>query len=407
MWLARAGLIVQIASILLLTLFPVLDAEPIPGALLLGKSADAISNFALFLPLGVLAGTLGWPFRRAALLGLALSLLVEAAQLIVPGRVTSGLDVVSNALGAAAGHAFLCRFVPFWLSSEMRARSVAQVGAVLALALAVLAGWLQQPLASHAAYYVHRPPDVGHLAPWSGELHSARLGDTEIQNGRAHEPAAIRRALAGDHRVLIEAVWNEFPERLGSPLLVTTQDSQEIWILGVEEHDLVHRYATRAQSLGLQGGYVRWPDALAGLDPPRMLSLEAVRSRGDVCLRVNERRRCGLAPGPGDHWQLLIPGGSTTARWRPWLSGVCVLIGAGTLGIAGGLGGFPAVLTTGLAAAGAVWGAPLITGVRPAASGLSALAVGAFLSAAILGDRIAARRWGPGRSGHSAHPGAT
>lgn len=63
------------------------------------------ANIVLFLPIGILfVLLLGW--RRwwlAALLGIALTVSIEAAQLILPGRVTDPRDVVSNSVGAIIG----------------------------------------------------------------------------------------------------------------------------------------------------------------------------------------------------------------------------------------------------------------------------------------------------------------
>ena len=67
---------------------------------------EFIANIVLFVPLGFLLTLL---FRRAwlgALVALALSVAVELAQLLLPGRVASPRDVLANVAGAALG-AFL------------------------------------------------------------------------------------------------------------------------------------------------------------------------------------------------------------------------------------------------------------------------------------------------------------
>lgn len=64
---------------------------------------EFIANIVLFIPLGFLLTLL---FRRpwlGASLALTLSVAVELAQLLLPGRFASPRDVLANALGAALG----------------------------------------------------------------------------------------------------------------------------------------------------------------------------------------------------------------------------------------------------------------------------------------------------------------
>ncbi len=68
---------------------------------------DGALNVLFFAPLGFL---LAWGRGRrwlfaAALLGLLLTLAIESAQHVIPGRDSSALDVVANSLGAALGAA--------------------------------------------------------------------------------------------------------------------------------------------------------------------------------------------------------------------------------------------------------------------------------------------------------------
>jgi hypothetical protein len=65
--------------------------------------ADVVQNIALFLPLGFF---IGFAHRgRAALTGLALSVVVESVQQFIPGRSPSLIDIATNTLGAWIGGA--------------------------------------------------------------------------------------------------------------------------------------------------------------------------------------------------------------------------------------------------------------------------------------------------------------
>jgi len=67
------------------------------------------ANIVLFIPVGVLfALMLGW--RRwwlALILGVALTVSIEVAQLVLPDRVTDPRDVVSNSIGSTIGVAIV------------------------------------------------------------------------------------------------------------------------------------------------------------------------------------------------------------------------------------------------------------------------------------------------------------
>src|SRR5690554_3704091 len=70
------------------------------------------ANIILFIPVGVLFTLmLGW--RRwwlALILGVALTVSIEVAQLVLPDRVTDPRDVVSNSIGSTIGVAIVLVF---------------------------------------------------------------------------------------------------------------------------------------------------------------------------------------------------------------------------------------------------------------------------------------------------------
>jgi glycopeptide antibiotics resistance protein len=65
--------------------------------------ADFALNLALFAPGGVLLRALGPGASACTALGALLSLGIESAQMWIPHRYPSQLDVLANALGALAG----------------------------------------------------------------------------------------------------------------------------------------------------------------------------------------------------------------------------------------------------------------------------------------------------------------
>jgi glycopeptide antibiotics resistance protein len=115
----------SLLAILAFTLVP-LDAEneleliPLSELVLEVRRSDATSllellvesaaNILLFIPLGVALGLRGMSKMKTALFALALTAVVEAAQLlVVSGRTASVDDVFLNTLGAVLGHLLLTR----------------------------------------------------------------------------------------------------------------------------------------------------------------------------------------------------------------------------------------------------------------------------------------------------------
>lgn len=75
------------------------------GGLPVTYTSDIVMNVALFVPLGIAVAAL-LPLRftpLAVLFGAAVSLAVETAQSVVPGRVPDADDVLHNTVGAALG----------------------------------------------------------------------------------------------------------------------------------------------------------------------------------------------------------------------------------------------------------------------------------------------------------------
>jgi len=71
-------------------------------------AVEFLANIALFVPVGVLVPLACGSMRPgvlvlAVLLGFAVSLGIEFAQMAIPGRVSDPRDLLSNTLGAVAG----------------------------------------------------------------------------------------------------------------------------------------------------------------------------------------------------------------------------------------------------------------------------------------------------------------
>lgn len=75
------------------------------GGVTLAHNSDVVMNIALFVPLGIAVAAL-LPLRFAPVtvpFAAAVSLAVETAQSLIPGRVPDVDDVLHNTIGAAVG----------------------------------------------------------------------------------------------------------------------------------------------------------------------------------------------------------------------------------------------------------------------------------------------------------------
>ncbi|TVP79185.1 MAG: VanZ family protein, partial [Gemmatimonadales bacterium] len=140
-----------VAAILVLTLRPAgpgshLGVHPLCLACGDVPLANAVRNVVLFVPAGVALGFLLGRVLPVALAALALTLGIEAAQFVVPGRNPLLVDVLTNATGGALG-GWLGVHLPRILAPPPRlATRLAAAGSLAATAVLARAGWLLAPV---------------------------------------------------------------------------------------------------------------------------------------------------------------------------------------------------------------------------------------------------------------------
>jgi VanZ family protein len=104
--LRRGLLAAWFAAVLLVTLAPFWPLRAVPKGFAVASRLgppDFALNVILFLPAGVLLRLLGRSASSCTAAGALLSLAIESAQMWIPHRHPSQLDILANALGALAG----------------------------------------------------------------------------------------------------------------------------------------------------------------------------------------------------------------------------------------------------------------------------------------------------------------
>ena len=366
--LAAAGL--ATSAILVATLIPVHNLasashEPrVAGAPF--QLADFARNIVLFAPLGASLACNRLSVLRALLLAAALSAGIELAQGALPiaGRDASVSDWVANVAGTGLAIA-LCRTARTWLRPAPRTvRRLALLAGAAAAACLVGTGVLLTPDPTDAIYFGHHTPSsLAYLAPYDGTVLDASIDEVKIPYGWLPSSERIRNRLRGDYTLRVNALSGAPPTDLAALLLVTDYDNNEILLLGPDGDDLVYRFRTRADSLGLQPATVRLRRALAQIAPGSALELRVERSAADLCIAVDRDRNCGYGFTVGDGWQLFTPDDRIAgiARW-PFASAWLALLFL-PLGYWGRRDG--ASLAAGGIAAAALLLAPFVTPLRP------------------------------------------
>ncbi|HEU4630909.1 MAG TPA: VanZ family protein, partial [Gemmatimonadaceae bacterium] len=408
--LALLFLPAALAAIALATLTP---GEPGPHVfpltcLVCGPAggADVARNVLLFLPFGAALALRSTRLRTALALSLALTLLVESAQLwVVPGRDPTLSDVLANTLGGLLGY-LIAAHAPLWLQPTRRqARRLVTAGALLWLAqLALTAAGLQW--APPPAPYVENvlPPVGAQMRAFEGELLGRWVDGTP--SGTGFGGAAVEAGLARGQLAVRATVRPAYPPGMLRPLVVYFSRAWEpVLVFGQQGRDLVFRARTRSQEAHLGGPTFRLADVFPPLD-----SLPGGRSSGDDPITVAASvdgpavRLSGSVRGAAARaatlerrlslgWAFVVPDLAPARRIGPllgalWLAGPLLPLAfwARQAAPPGPRGALIGAIATAVGAAAAVWGVSAATGLTVGATETVAAAL-AILLGIVLGAR--------------------
>jgi hypothetical protein len=295
-------------------------------------TADALTNIILFLPLGVglaLGGTRSWrPLLRAC----ALSAGVEFVQLFLPGREPSVGDVISNTLGAAVGMAAV-HTAPLWVRPSVAVRrSLALAASVAGLLVFTGTGVLLRPSFPRSEYFGQWTPNLAHLEWYRGRVRSATLGPMTIPPTRLADSDSARSLLVAGAPLTVRARLGPPVPALGSLFSIADDHLREIALLGPDRGDLVFRYRTLADEVGLDRPDLRVRGMMKLLRPSDTVTIEVRRGERGSCVRVEARATCGLAFSLSQGWALLmypefLPRWLEALLGKAWMAGLLLPLG--------------------------------------------------------------------------------
>jgi hypothetical protein len=279
--------------------------------------ADALSNFALFLPLGLAVGLRG-KARLLLIVPAALSLSIELLQVWIPGRDPSLGDMVFNTAGGATGVLVGWAVSGGALLRHLRPASFT-LGAGAGLVL-VGTGWLVQPSLPDTTYYGQWTPELGHFAPYEGTVSLVRIGGASVPSWRVADPADIRQRLLARDPLEVRFTVGPAPARLAPVFSIHDQHRSEVVLFGARRDDLVFRLRTRASDWLLDPVSVVLRGALRGAVPGQSVHAVVERPPGKVCIAVHDDRFCRGAPHVAMGWQLIVGWAAGPASFEPLLN---------------------------------------------------------------------------------------
>lgn len=312
-----------------------LPSEPVPArggpsyslwCLLCGDfgGVDATLNILLFVPFGLGLGLAGMRTRRALLVVVTTTVVVEGLQLMVlRGRDPSLSDVLTNTLGGALGLLLAARWRTLLFPSRRIARRLAALGFVLWIGERMLSAWLLQPSLPATAWFAQVAPEDVYPANFRGRVESAEIAQRPA-SPRQMDTAwtdRLRRSLHVAARVRAP----EATHALASIVGVLDAERTEIIVLAQEGRAARFRVRLRVADALLRVPSIRLAEAFPADSLPSV-DLSGEARPGELRLRARSaggERVETLRLGAGLGWSFFLPSDwGLTAEVR-WISATC------------------------------------------------------------------------------------
>ncbi|MGH8677277.1 MAG: VanZ family protein [Burkholderiales bacterium] len=251
--------------------------------------ADVALNVLAYMPIGLLVALTLLPripkwFAAlvAAVLGVALSLIIEMVQVYIPARIPSNVDLLCNGIGAIAG-AWLAAWLgdPWLLSGELyrlRERWF-YAGTTVDVCFLLLALWLVTQL--NAEIWLFGNGDVRQLLPEVGAVRYSARAYALIEAGvAALNVAGVGLMLAAISRSLRSAAVS-VALLLGIALLLKSLASTALFVPGNPA-----LWVTPGSIWGLAAGLIVWTSLVAAPKPLQVASAATFLALGTALVNA-------------------------------------------------------------------------------------------------------------------------
>ncbi|HJP60835.1 MAG TPA: VanZ family protein [Gemmatimonadaceae bacterium] len=276
---------------------------------------DFLLNVLLFGPLGVALAMRNWRAATALSAIVALSIGIEITQFFfITGRDASIGDVLANSCGGAIGYV-VTRSFGTWHKPSYRAAFLLFSGwALFWLALQAAVSYSFTPEFPASRYYGQIARVFGYMAPFEGQVVSAKVDTIAVPNFGYAKSAQLRAALQNGKTVATEVVPVGPTPKIAPILRIADAEKQEIAILAQDHTALVFAVRTGAQTLRLRPPVYGMQNVFPSESGSRDTLKLAGRNAGGVVtlsghsIRGTVSREFVLSPATG--WALIYPG-----RW--------------------------------------------------------------------------------------------
>ncbi len=309
-WRIVSGVLVGL--VLIATLRPgSLSKEAwIHGCLICGPygAADTLRNLLLFLPLGLaLSQTLKSP-RQAALAILLLTIGIEVAQLVIPGRDSNPGDVVFNTLGGLVGIG-LGRSIARWLTPN-RPKGRVFLGAYMTAVLLLVAGLGvgARQMLPEGGVIGQWAPSRDPFAPFTGLVHTVDVDGHPLPAWSVPKGREVFRSFMDGAPMTVRVTRGDFTEPPQLLLRVVMPSHRELLAVGIHGDGLFVRPRTRLTKFRLFEPMTVVPEVFSGLEVGESLNVSLYRTGDRYCVTSSRSatERCQPAVTAGSGWMTVV-----------------------------------------------------------------------------------------------------
>lgn len=270
--------------------------------------AGFLLNIILFLPGGAAVGVLTRSVWAGLAVSLGLSAGIEILQLWIPGRHSSGGDIVANTLGGGIGALILVHRETLVFPAPKTSRLLALLWLALVLLALGLFGPLMRPAAPEVTLYSGWTPELRSLELYDGRVIAARIGNLDLPDGgpiAEDEQSHLRDLIRDRAPVEVTFLAGTRPSSLAPIVRVAGSSGNETLLVGADRGDLVVRRRFRADDFRLARPDLRVRGAHAALLPGDTVNLQVIREPGgrDQVTVNGVTRIFEVTPGRG--WSFL------------------------------------------------------------------------------------------------------
>lgn len=318
-------------------------------------AVDVVLNVILFVPFAAGLRLAGVSTGRVILAAMALTLFVETAQRVLPGRDPSLSDLLTNTTGGIVGAVLAARRRTWLLPEPAAAAWLVAAWTGVWLGILLVTAWLFQPWPPHGSLRMAWGVRITEYATYTGRIEHATIDRIPHDSGSLGDTPAILQHLSTGNLAL------DFAAVVGPPIgdwapAVAILDAHGLAGAVFEIHDdVIFRIRTNASRFRLQP-----PGLLLPGGRPRTggvpMHITARGSRDSLALsssfgEVRRQRTFFMSPSLG--WSLLLPfeyayGREVHVLTALWIAGLLAPLGywmrtvrGSGLGRALGLGAAP------------------------------------------------------------------